>query len=649
MIVGTAGHIDHGKTALVRALTGVDTDRLPAEKARGITIDLGFAYRRVSESGTLGFVDVPGHEKFIHNMVAGAAGIDFVLLVIAADDGPMPQTREHLQIVDLLGVERGIVVLSKCDLVDAERIAELEAELRSLLAGTALAGAEIVPVSAVTGEGIATLEACLFDAARGMPPPCRGGRFRLAVDRSFSLPGIGTVVTGTVFAGAVRIGDRLAISPSGLAARVRGIHAQNAPAERGEAGQRCALNLVGAGIDRDCIHRGDWVVDAALHAPTERLDARIRLLASEERPLRHAAPVQLHLGAARVPAQLALLDRERLLPGEEALAQIALDRPLGALHGDHIVFRDHSARRTIGGGVVLDPWPPQRGRRRPQRLAMLGAMAEPDAQQALLRLLSEEPGWVDLKGFARARNLTAEAAEELWRTSEIVRVDGGGAFFAFGRDNWQILVRLVGAVLAEHHRKVPESPGLEENRLRLALDMRRLPVNVFAAALAAMVREGVVQRGGPWLKLPGHAVRLTPVDQRLWEGIRVEMQRGRYQPPRVRDFAQTLGVPEDEVRRLLRQLARMSLVVEVAHDHFYQRETVADLAAAAHLLADDSRDGKITAASFRDRVGTGRKLAIQILEFFDRSGITLREGDLRRIRKDRLAIFGEPGSDRSIP
>src|SRR5882724_6916245 len=469
MIVGTAGHIDHGKTALVRALTGVDTDRLPAEKARGITIDLGFAYRRVSESGTLGFVDVPGHEKFIHNMVAGAAGIDFMLLVIAADDGPMPQTREHLQIVDLLGVERGIVVLSKCDLVDAERIAELEAELRSLLAGTALAGAEIVPVSAVTGEGIATLEACLFDAARGMPPPCRGGRFRLAVDRSFSLPGIGTVVTGTVFAGAVRIGDRLAISPSGLAARVRGIHAQNAPAEQGEAGQRCALNLVGAGIDRDCIHRGDWVVDAALHAPTERLDARIRLLASEERPLRHAAPVQLHLGAARVPAQLALLDRERLLPGEEALVQIALDRPLGALHGDHIVFRDHSARRTIGGGVVLDPWPPQRGRRRPQRLAMLGAMAEPDAQQALLRLLSEEPGWVDLKGFARARNLTAEAAEELWRTSEIVRVDGGGAFFAFGRDNWQILVRLVGAVLAEHHRKVPESPGLEENRLRRAL------------------------------------------------------------------------------------------------------------------------------------------------------------------------------------
>jgi selenocysteine-specific elongation factor len=648
MIVGTAGHIDHGKTALVRALTGVDTDRLPAEKARGITIDLGFAYRRVSGSGTLGFVDVPGHEKFIHNMVAGAAGIDFVLLVIAADDGPMPQTREHLQIVDLLGVERGIVVLSKCDRVGAERIAELEAELRSLLAGTALAGAQIVPVSAVTGEGIGKLEARLFDAARGMPPRSQGGRFRLAVDRSFSLAGIGTVVTGTVFAGAVRVGDRLAISPSGLTARVRGIHAQSAPAERGGAGQRCALNLVGAGIDRDRIHRGDWVVDAKLHAPTERLDARIRLLANEERPLRHAAPVQLHLGAVRVPAQLALLDRERLLPGEEALAQIALDRPLGALHGDRIVFRDHSARRTIGGGVVLDPWPPQRGRRRPQRLVVLGALAEPEAQQALFRLLSAEPGWVDLRRFALARNLTAEAAEELWRRSEIVQVEGGGASFAFGRDNWQVLVRSGGAVLAEHHRKAPESPGLEENRLRLAVDMR-LPVDVFAAALAAMAREGIVQRDGPWLKLPGHAVRLTPADQRLWEGIRVEMQRGCYQPPRVRDFAQALGVPEDEVRRLLRRLARMSLLVEVAHDHFYQRETVAELAAAAHLLADNSRDGKITAAAFRDRVGTGRKLAIQILEFFDRSGITLREGDLRRIRKDRLAIFGEPRGDRGTP
>src|SRR5215831_1013441 len=236
MIVGTAGHIDHGKTALVRALTGVDTDRLPAEKARGITIDLGFAYRPVPGAETLGFVDVPGHEGFIHNMLAGAAGIDFVLLVVAADDGPMPQTREHLQIVDLLGIERGLVVLSKCDLVTAERIAAVGAEIRQLLGQTSLAEAEILSVSIVTGEGVATLEAHLLDAARSMPSRRLGGRFRLAVDRSFSLPGIGTVITGTVFAGEVRAGDKVILSPDGLAARVRSLHAQNAAAAGGRAG-----------------------------------------------------------------------------------------------------------------------------------------------------------------------------------------------------------------------------------------------------------------------------------------------------------------------------------------------------------------------------------------------------------------------------
>ena len=642
MIVGTAGHIDHGKTALVRALTGVDTDRLPAEKARGITIDLGFAYRRVPEAETLGFVDVPGHEGFIHNMLAGAVGIDFVLLVVAADDGPMPQTREHLQIVDLLGIGRGVVVLNKSDLVTRDRIADVTTELRALLARTSLAAAEIMPVSTVTGGGLATLEARLLDAARNMPPRRRGGHFRLAVDRSFALPGIGTVATGTVFAGAVRVGDRLLLSPSGLAARVRALHAQNSPAEIGHAGQRCALNLVGPAIDKDSVRRGDWVLDKELHAPTDRLDAWVRLLASERRPLRHLQPVYLHIGAARVPAHIAMLDRESLRPGDGALAQFTLDRPVGALHGDRIVFRDQAARRTMGGGMVLDPWPPERGRRRPQRLVALASLAEADPQAALLRLLSDDPGWVNLSRFTLARNLTAEAAAELWRESEIVRVDGRGAFFGFGRHNWEALVGAVRTALAAHHRKVPDSPGLEENRLRLALDIR-LPPDVFAAAVAAMARDETVQRDGPWLRIPGHAVRLTQADQRLWERIRPLMERARFQPPRVRDFAQALRVREDEVRQLLRRLVRMGMLVEVAHDHFYAKATVAELAAAAHLLAKKSQDSKITAAAFRDRIGTGRKLAIQILEFFDRSGMTVREGDLRRTREDRLAMFGRVG------
>lgn len=638
MIVGTAGHIDHGKTALVRALTGVDTDRLPAEKSRGITIDLGFAYRRVGETEILGFVDVPGHDRLIHNMLAGAAGIDFVLLVVAADDGPMPQTREHLQIVDLLGIGRGVVALSKCDLADADRIAALRGEIGDLLAGTSLAAAQIMPVSAITGDGVAALAAHLADAALSLPPRRRDGRFRLAVDRSFSLPGIGTVATGTVLAGSVRVGDRLVVSPGGIAARVRAIHAQNTPAEFGHAGQRCALNLVGPGVDKDRIHRGDWIVDPALDAPTDRLDARIRLSPSEAQPLRHGAPIYLHIAAARVSGHIALLDRQPLPPGGEAAAQIVLARPVGALHGDRIVFRDSSARRTMGGGIVVDPWPPQRGRRRAQRLAALASLAAANTQQALQGLLCGDPGWVDLRRFALSRNLTAEAAGELSRVPEIVCLEAGGARFGFGRRQWQALVGAAQAALAAHHERAPDSPGLEEHRLRNALDPR-LPSELFSAAIATVTRDRAIRRDGPWLALTGHVVRLTPADQRLWQRIDRVMEGARFQPPRVRDLARALGVDEDEVRQLLRCVARMGLLVEIAHDHYYPRTTLGELAGMAYLLARNSRDGKITAAAFRDSIGTGRKLAVHILEYFDRTAITLRDGDLRRVREDRLAIF----------
>jgi selenocysteine-specific elongation factor len=641
MIIGTAGHIDHGKTALVRALTGVDTDRLPAEKARGITIDLGFAYRPVPGAETLGFVDVPGHEAFVHNMLAGAVGIDFVLLVVAADDGPMPQTREHLQIVDLLGVERGIVALSKCDLVSAERIAEVGAEVHRLLGRTSLATAEILPVSIVTGEGLAALEAHLLDAARSMRSRRPDGHFRLAIDRSFSLSGIGTVVTGTVFSGEVRGGDKVLLSPAGLAARVRGLRAQNAAAACGRAGQRCALNLVGSNIDKDRIHRGDWVLDEALHLPTDRIDASICLLPSEVRALRQGTPVHLHVGAVRVPARIAMLDRESLLPGDRALAQIVLDRPVGALHGDRVVLRDDAARRTIGGGIVLDPWPPDRGRRRPPRLAALAAMCETDAGQALVRLASADPGWVDLGRFARARNLSVEKAAGLRRIAEIVWVESDGAAFGFGSQNWQVLKQAIITALAGHHEKARDSPGLETHRLRLAVDAR-LPADVFAAAVSEMVRDGTLRRDGPWLRLASHSVQLTVADERLWACIRAVMERTRFQPPRVRDFSRTLGAGDAEVRHLLRRLARVGTLVEVAHDHFYTRTTIAELAATVQQVANGNPGGKITAAAFRDRIGTGRKLAIQILEFFDRTGITIREGDLRGIRQDRLAIFEKP-------
>ena len=280
MIIGTAGHIDHGKTALVRALTGVDTDRLKEEKTRGISIDLGFAYLPAGDGGILGFVDVPGHEKFVRNMLAGATGIDFVLLVVAADDGIMPQTREHLAIVELLGLTRGLVALTKIDLVPPERCAEVAQDVREMLQTTGLAAAQVVPVSANTGEGIEELRDRLLAAARDAAPRCALGRFRLAVDRCFSLTGVGTIVTGAVLSGAVAVGDAVVVSPGGLRARVRSIHAQNAAAQRGVAGERCALNLVGEGIDKRAIARGALVLAPALHAPTNRIDATVRLLAN---------------------------------------------------------------------------------------------------------------------------------------------------------------------------------------------------------------------------------------------------------------------------------------------------------------------------------------------------------------------------------
>ena len=330
MIVGTAGHIDHGKTSLVRALTGVDTDRLKEEKARGISIDLGFAYLPTPAGDVLGFVDVPGHEKFVHTMLAGASGVDFVLFVVAADDGVMPQTREHLAIVELLGLSRGVVALTKIDMVAGERVEEVSREIKTLLATSVLADAEITPVSTVTGEGVAALRDVLFEASAGTRARSSEGAFRFAVDRSFTLSGAGTVVTGIVMSGAVGVGDRVLISPSGRPARVRSIHAQNRPADRGRVGERCALNLAGEGISKEAISRGDFVLAPALHAPTDRIDASLRLLRSETKSIGQWTPVRLHHAAADIGARIVLLGDETIAPGGEAFVQLVLERPIAA-------------------------------------------------------------------------------------------------------------------------------------------------------------------------------------------------------------------------------------------------------------------------------------------------------------------------------
>jgi selenocysteine-specific elongation factor len=638
MIIGTAGHIDHGKTSLVKALTGVDTDRLKEEKARGITIELGFAYLPTGTGEVLGFVDVPGHERFVHTMLAGAGGIDFALLAIAADDGIKPQTLEHLAIIDLLGIRRGLVALTKSDLVPSDRLAAVAAEIGAVLAGTALEGATILPVSVMTGAGVTDLRERLIAAAdEPMARPIEN-RFRLAVDRSFILPGAGTVVTGTILSGLVRVGDRVLVSPSGLAARVRSIHAQNRPAEIGEAGERCALNLAGEGISKDAIRRGDIVLDPTLHAPTSRIDAGLRLLPGEPKPIGQWFPVRLHHASAETGAHIVLLGDAAIEPGGSSRVQLVLDGPLAAAVGDRYVIRDVSAQRTIGGGRFIDLRAPARRRRTPERLAQLDALASAEPAAAFEKLLGTPPYAHDLTGFARDRALSdAQIAVLIARLGPVL-LPAGDARIAVSPERWRLFTAGILDQLAAFHSENLDLQGMGRERLRLQ-SQPRLPAPAFVAALQMLARDGSINLDGAFVRLAAHQVRLTSADEASW-GIVAPLLAGteRFRPPRVRDIATMLDRPEPDIRRLLKLVGRVGWADQVAHDHFFLRQTTREMVA---IVADLSEQmGDFTAGQFRDRVENGRKVAIQILDFFDRHGVTLRQGDLRRVNKHRLDLFG---------
>ena len=612
MIVATAGHIDHGKTALVRALTGTDTDRLPEEKARGITIDLGFAYLPTA-GGTIGFVDVPGHERLVRTMMAGAGGVDLALLVVAADDGVMPQTREHLAVLDLLGVRAGIVALTKVDRVEPARRAEVEAEIRSVLHGTALQDAPVVPCSSITGEGVPEVARRLHDAAGGLQDRAAAGRFRLAVDRGFTLPGVGLVVTGTVHAGRVAVGDRLLLSPAGIEARVRGLHAQNRPAEHGTTGQRVALNIAGAKLDKDAVRRGDWIVAPELHRPTARLDVRLRLLPSEARALRHWTAVHVHLGAASVTGRVALVEGGTLAQGGEAFAQLVLDAPIGALWGDRFALRDAAAQRTIGGGRVLDPFPPLRRGRTPDRAALLAALAHDSHADALKALMDVTPAGVDLDLFSLARNLAALPA-----ACAVVETAAGRVGFATGR--WAELKDTLLAALRQHHEQHPDTWGSTAEELAKALPAPVQPV--VPAAIRELTTAGAIQRTGLLLHLPGREVRLAALDAAVWAAIQRVLGEAGLDPLRVSFLAERLGRTEAELRPLLDKLGRIGWLCRVSDAYFILPETVARLAAEARRVADPA--GLLTVGRFREATGIGRHATMPVLEHFDRTGLTRR-------------------------
>lgn len=640
MIIGTAGHIDHGKTALVKALTGIDADRLAEEKARGITIDLGFAYARIAgnaDAGITGFVDVPGHERFVHTMLAGAGGIDFALIVVACDDGVMPQTAEHVAILDLLGVARGAVALTKADLADEAQRARVAGEIAALLAGTGLADAPVFPVSALTGEGVAALRDHLAAEERASIARGAGGRMRLVVDRSFTLRGAGTVVTGMLVSGTVTVGDRVTISPSGITARVRAIRAQDTETERGEAGQRCALNLAGEGVTKEAIARGDVALAPEILAPTDRIDAALKVLGSEAKPIAGWFPAHLHTGAVEVGARVIPLG-EPIAPGTSGPVQLVLERPIAGFVGDRYILRDVSARRTIGGGRFLDLRAPARKRRTEARRAILAAADRPEAGAALAALLALPPGVVDHDAFGRDRAMTQAELAQAVAGAGAERI--GGSLIAKGAT--ARLGEGMAEELGAYHATNPELQGMPRERLRLALTPR-LPKEDFLEFLHMEASAGRLVLEGAFLRLPSHTARLTEEDEAVYAQVAEGLGGAvRFRPPRVRDFAGTLGLGEGEIRRVMRLCARAGRVDEIAKDHFFLRATTVEMAELARELSGLPTEGWFTAAAFRDRMDNGRKVAIQILDFFDRHGLTLRRGDLRRINPRGADLYA-PG------
>ncbi len=636
MIVGTAGHIDHGKTALLKALTGQQGDRRREERERGITIDLGYAYADLGEGTLTGFIDVPGHERFIHNMLAGASGIDCLLLVVAADDGVMPQTREHLAIVELLGIRRALVALTKIDRVEPERIATVRRQIDDLLASGPLAGAPVFPVSSVTGEGVDALrQALVAEAARA---EARGtdGHFRLAIDRAFSVSGTGVVVTGTAFAGRVQVGDELQLSPSGRSVRVRGLHAQNREAGQAHAGQRVALNLAGERLAVEQIHRGDWLLQPLLHAPTQRIDIQFQLLPGETHELKHWTPVHAHLGAQDVTARIALLEGESLAPGAWMFAQLLLNAPIHAVHGDRIVLRDQSAQRTLGGGRVLDPFAPPRNRRREARLAQLRALDASSLEQGLPGLLAEAHNGLEPQALERQFNRPRDGWQLPASAVEIATRQGPRLF---DQQRWQTLGTQLLAALQRFHEEQPDELGPDRDRLRrFALPQLERPV--FIALLEQALAAGEIASSGPWLHRPDHQVRLTAQEEALKARLWPLLEAGRFDPPWVRDLASALGAEEMQTRQLLRKLARLGLLQQVVKDLFYPELTIRQL--AGHALQLEAQSGVIRAAAFRDQIQLGRKRSIQLLEHFDRIGFTRRFGNERKIRHDNALATDAP-------
>jgi selenocysteine-specific elongation factor len=634
IIVGTAGHIDHGKTSLVRALTGVDADRLPEEKRRGITIDLGFAELDLDDV-RIGFVDVPGHERFVKNMLAGAHGIDLVALVIAADEGVMPQTREHFDICRLLETKSGLIIITKTDVVDEELLALVRAEAEELVAGSFLEGAPVVCVSARTGQGLEELKKELRAVALAVPARSSEMIARLPVDRAFTMRGFGAVVTGTLVAGRIAEGDELELLPAGLRVRVRGLQVHGQAVARAEAGQRTAVNL--GGVEAGVIERGMVLAPAGRLRPTQIVDVRVDVLKSAARPLRTRSRVRVHLGAAEVLARVRVLEEAgEIEPGESGFAQLRLEAPVVALPGERFILRSYSPSRTVAGGRVLDAFATKhRGRDIAGAHALLDALAEADhaAQLALFVETAKEHGLRRADASARTGRsdpFLEEAIREATARGAVLDADG----VYVGRATFDRLSKAVLEEVEAHHKREPLARGMARETLRERLFAHAAP-EIFRAVIASLEREGALVSEREVVRAQKHSLSLSPADSALRERLEQIYSRAALEAPTVDEALERAGVSlaaREHGRKILQLLIDSGSLARVREDLFFHRAALDRLIARLREYGTRHEPERlIDVPAFKEMAGVSRKYAIPLLEYFDRERVTMRAGDRRKI------------------
>jgi len=639
LIMGTAGHIDHGKTALVCALTGVDLDRIEEEKRRGITIELGFVSLDLDDGRRIGIVDVPGHERFIKTMVAGAHGIDFVTLVVAADEGVMPQTVEHLDICSLLGVRKGLVALSKCDKADEETRILAAEEVEDLVSGTFLDGAPVIQCSAITGDGMDDLRKTIAEVADELPARSGAGILRMPVDRSFSLKGFGTVITGTVISGEISKGQEVEILPGADRSTVRDLEVHGEKVDSAGAGRRLAINL--SGIDRKDIGRGQWVVEAGRIEPSRTVDAWVRVLPTPEAPLEHAHETGFHVGTAFIIVEIDLLGAKRISPGAEGPVRLHLKQALPLVAGDRFVLRSYARKLTVAGGEIIDPYPGGRTAHRGRKGKRAGAEFIGDI--VLSNIEDRIRGLVEvaaLTGVSRRKLHLRIPAPPVEVDNAVEKlVNSGDLVEAAGREELLVSTERLVALktdlvkeLDQHHGSHPIEIGPGRAAFR-ALRWRRVPDSIYEAALGELAKEGRVVIEGDKLRLASHHPSAAGKDQKDIDAI-VEMLEGAGKtPPTITEITQKLGRNKKELTALLKHMVEARHACKISEDLYFHPEAIAGIKDA--LRGYLARNDGIDPVAFKDLIGVSRKFAIPMLEYFDREQVTMRVGNRRVLREGK--------------